>query len=305
MDLVSSKSGRSGCVSVLMPCRNALPFLQAAVQSVIEQPECLELLVADGGSTDGSLELLESLASGDPRVRIVSRADRGPAAALNQAFNQARGTLIGWLNADDLYPSGSLARAVAALRSHKDWLMVYGEGQEFDERTGETRPYPTLPATAGLDGFRSHCFICQPSVLFRRSMAVMLGPFDERLRTAFDFDYWLRAFAAFPERIGYLPELQGLTRLHGGTITSLQRADVALEATQLLARSFGSADAARLHGYALELQQGIAALPAGQTLQSHLRALFSQAEAWLDPGALSQLRTSWLAGDGGCRDPTA
>ena len=89
-------------VSVLMPCRNAGPYLRAAVQSVLSQPECLELLVADGGSTDGSLQVLEDLAAADSRLCIVSRSDRGPAAALNKAFSAARGTLIGWLNADDL-----------------------------------------------------------------------------------------------------------------------------------------------------------------------------------------------------------
>ena len=92
-------------VSVMMPCRNAGPFLLEAVQSVLDQKECLELLVADGGSTDGSLEALEELAAADSRLRIVSRCDRGPADALNQAFRVARGTLIGWLNADDLLPS--------------------------------------------------------------------------------------------------------------------------------------------------------------------------------------------------------
>ncbi|MDA7685383.1 glycosyltransferase [bacterium] len=147
-------------VSVLMPCRNAGSYLRAAVQSVLAQPECLELLVADGGSSDGSLQVLEDLAEVDPRLRIVSRSDRGPADALNKAFSAARDTLIGWLNADDLMPPGSLARAVAALNAHLEWLMVYGEGEEFNEETGLIQRYPTLPASVGLKGFRSHCFIC-------------------------------------------------------------------------------------------------------------------------------------------------
>ncbi len=284
----------SACVSVLMPCRNAGPYLQAAVASVLAQPECLELLVADGGSSDGSLQTLEALAAKDSRLRIVSRADTGPADALNQAFRAARGTLIGWLNADDLSPPGALSRAVAALNAHPEWLMVYGEGEEFNDDTGHTQRYPTLPASLGLGGFRSHCFICQPAVVFRRAMGVLLGGFDAQWRTAFDFDYWLRAFAAFPHRIGYLPHLQGRTRLHSATITSQQRAQVALEATKLLARHFGSADAKRLHNYALELQLGIAALPKGQGLAEHLQKIVDQAMPWLAPAALQQLRHTWL-----------
>ena len=207
-------------VSVLMPCRNAGPFLKAAVQSALNQPGCIELLVADGGSTDGSLETLEAFTHKDSRVRIVSRSDNGPSDALNQAFRAARGTLIGWLNTDDLYPPGALARAVAALKTHPEWLMVYGDGEEFNDETGFVQCYPTLPPSVGLDGFRSHCFICQPSVVFRRSMGVLLGEFDRQWRTAFDFEYWLRAFEAFPHRIGYIPHIQGRTRLHSDTITT-------------------------------------------------------------------------------------
>ena len=89
-------------------------------------------------------------------------------------------------------PPGALARAVSALGAHPEWLMVYGEGEEFNEETGLVQRYPTLPATVGLEGFRSYCFICQPAVVFRRSMVVLLGEFDQQWRTAFDFDYWLR-----------------------------------------------------------------------------------------------------------------
>ena len=282
------------CVSVLMPCRNAWPYLKAAVQSVLSQPECLELLVADAGSSDGGIDFLESLVAQDKRIKIVSQSDSGPADALNRAFKEARGTLIGWLNADDLYPPGALSRAVAAFNTYPEWLMVFGEGEEFNSDSGDARPYPTLPATVGLDGFRSHCFICQPSVVFRRSMVILLGPFDNRWRTAFDFDYWLRAFALFPDRIGYLPFLQGRTRIHSYTITSQQRALVAMEATELLARHFGAADWVRLNGYALELLGGIAKPPANQDVQSHLSELFTEAAPWLAPDALAALQREWL-----------
>ena len=109
--------------------------------------------------------------------------------------------------------------------------MLYGEGDEFNSATGLQQRYPTLPPSVGIEGFRSHCFICQPSVVFRRSMGIVLGAFDEYWKTSFDFDYWLRAFDAFPHRIGYIPHLQGRTRLHEATITNTQRSRVALEAT--------------------------------------------------------------------------
>lgn len=81
--------------------------------------------MADSGSTNGSLQVLDDLAAADSRLRIISRTDRGPAHDLNKALRAARGTLIGWLNADDLMPPGSLARVVTALEAHPEWLMVY------------------------------------------------------------------------------------------------------------------------------------------------------------------------------------
>jgi len=227
------------------------------------------------------------------RLRIISGPDQGPADALNKAFALARGTLIGWLNADDISPPGALARAVQALASNPQWLMVYGEGEEFDLSTGQRQRYPTVQPQVGLAGFRSHCFICQPTVVFRRTMGLLLGPFNQHWRTAFDFDYWLRAFAAFPERIGYIPTLQGLTRVHGATITSRQRAQVALEATAL-ARHFGHAPSARLHAYALELQLGVAQLPPETSLADHLAEVFAQAKPWLTPADFGQLQHDWL-----------
>lgn len=133
-----------------MTCRNPGPYLHDAVDSVMQQAECLELLVADGGSTDSSLEALERWSQNDSRLRIVSRSDSGPADALNLAFKAACGTLIGWLNADDLYPPGALARAVAALDVHPQWLMLYGEGEELNIATGLQPRYPTLPPSVGI-----------------------------------------------------------------------------------------------------------------------------------------------------------
>ena len=100
---------------MLMPCFNPGPFRSDVVVSVLAQPECLELIVADGGSNDGSVQALEALARKHPRLRVISGPDQGPAEALNKAFAIAHGTLIGWLNADDTSPPGALARAVRSL----------------------------------------------------------------------------------------------------------------------------------------------------------------------------------------------
>ena len=106
------------CGSVMIPSRNSGPYLQPAVQSVLAQPQSLEFLLADGSSTDSSLQQLEAIAASNPRQRIISCRDQGPADALNKVFQVARRTIIGWLNADDLYFPGAPTAAIAALNAH-------------------------------------------------------------------------------------------------------------------------------------------------------------------------------------------
>lgn len=281
-------------VSVLMPCLNSDQYLRESITSILSQPECLELLVADGGSSDNSISILEEEAEKDPRIRLISRSDSGPADALNKALAHARGTLIGWLNADDIYATGALARAVSLFDAHPDMLMAYGDGEEFRSNGEYMHKYPTLPPSAGIKGFRSHCFICQPTVIFRRSMSILLGPFNPNLRTSFDFDYWLRVFSDFHDRIGYIPHLQARTRLHENTITNRQRLDVAMEATFLLFKEFGSSDCKRLNGYAREIEIGLASVPQGEEIGEHLRRVFSDARPWLSSRAVQQLEKKWL-----------
>ena len=102
-------------------------------------------------------------------------------------------------------------------------------------------------------------------------------------------------FRAFPHRIGYIPHLQGRTRLHNDTITTRQRAQVALEATRLEALYFGEADGNRLNNYALELQLGLTHIADDVALIPHLRNLFDAARNSLSAVAFSHLETKWLS----------
>lgn len=276
-------------ISVLMPCRNAGPYLLSAVESVFTQPECLELLVADGGSTDGSLEVLEEIAASDRRLRIISRCDTGPADALNKAFQAARGTIIGWLNADDLYSPGALNRAVTALQGHPEWLMVYGEADHINSDGDLLACYPTQPPNAGLHAFRDGCFICQPTVVFRRTLGVVLGPFNTELKTAFDFDYWLRAFSSCPERIGFLTSVQACSRLHSNTITAGQRETVAVEAMQLIASHYGHAPGHWLLTLLEEQLNEQTRQPASESVEQQVQRLLKETHSWISPEDQRQL----------------
>lgn len=238
-----------------MPSLNQAEFLPQAIESVLGQGYAdIELIVSDGGSTDGTLDILASFAARDPRLRWRSERDSGPAEALNRAIARVRGTLIGWLNADDLYARGAIERAVEALADRPRSIMVYGHGEHVDKAGELIARYPTLRPEGPIERFADGCFICQPTVFFRRTLPLLLGPLDETLTASFDFDYWLRAFQAFPGRIAFIDAVQARSRLHPGGITARQRRAVAIEGIRIIAKAFGTAPVHWLTTYMEEMK---------------------------------------------------
>lgn len=211
--------------------------------SVLEQCYTrLELIVMDGGSSDGTVKLLERMARADHRLRWTSEPDMGPAHAINKAFAKARGTVIGWLNSDDLYAQGAVQAAVDALISPSNPLMVYGHAIHVDEAGLYLDDYPTLKPNVGRAALANGCFICQPTVFLKRVAVHLLGPLDEGLKTAFDFDWWLRGLGVFEGRIDFVNRVQASSRLHADCITRKQRALVAAEGMQLIRKHLGWLD---------------------------------------------------------------
>jgi len=247
-------SGLPSLVSIVMPSFNQAAFITESIRSVLDQDyPNIELIVADGGSTDGTQEILARHQSLDSRLRWFSGPDEGPADALNKALRQVRGSLIGWLNSDDLYLPGAVSRAADELSSPSNLLMVYGHGQHVGEKGEFIEGYPTQRPDVGAERFRDGCFICQPTVFFKRSLWLLLGPLDTSLKTAFDFDYWLRAFLAFPGRIGFIEAVQASSRLHENCITMRMRRTVALDGISVVSRHLGNPPGHWLLTYAEEL----------------------------------------------------
>lgn len=284
---------RCPLVSVVMPSMNQPEFIDEAITSVLSQDyPNIELIVADGGSRRDTLDILTHRQQHDRRLRYFSRPDRGPAHALNDAMAAVRGTVIGWLNSDDLYAPGAISRAMAILADQPRLLMVYGQGQHVDEHGDPIGLYPTLPPSTPVIRFSEGCFICQPTIFFRRSARVMLGTLDENLKTAFDFEYWLRAFCAFPDRIGFVDEVQAKSRLHDGCITMRLRRTVALEGMEVLARHLGSAPKEWLLTYADELLAQDARQSGVADIGAHLREACGIAAAWITPNECIELETA-------------
>jgi hypothetical protein len=281
-------------LSVVMPTRNQAAFLPASMASVLARradvPWPIELVIADGGSTDGTLALLEAAAREHPgRVRWFSEADEGPADAVNKAVRGARGPLIGWLNSDDLYTDGAIPRALEYLTRHPDCVMVYGEAEHIDASGARLGAYPTLAPDAPRELWRDGCPICQPTAFFRRQTFLDLGGLDTSLETAFDFDFWLRLFAAHPGRVGHVASVQAQSRLHPGAITMRMREQVALEGIEVVHRHLGPAPIHWLATYADEALQACPFDVDATAMSARLVALAEGSRSRLVPGGTSAL----------------
>jgi len=181
-------------ITVVTPCLNAVATLPATLASVREQAyPGLEHIVVDGGSTDGTVDLLRA----SEGIRWVSEADRGLSHALNKGIAMARGEVIGELNADDVYEPGALEAVGAALRDRPDamWLTGYcriidGEGREIRRPVTAYKNWLLRRYSLGL--YLTHNFVSAPATFFRRAALEEASGFDERYRISVDYDLQLR-----------------------------------------------------------------------------------------------------------------
>jgi glycosyltransferase involved in cell wall biosynthesis len=194
-------------VSIVTPSLNQAQFLPLTLQSVRAQTyPNIEHIVVDGGSTDGTVEILRSA----PAIRWLSEPDRGQVHAINKGFAMATGEILAWLNSDDtLYPD-AVGIAVEALeRTGAD--LVYGD-VEIVEETGRLRklsrgiPFDLPVLLYGIN------YIGQQTVFFRRRLLQRAGPLREQFDNAFDYELWLRM--ARHGRFAYVPALRGQIRVH-------------------------------------------------------------------------------------------
>ncbi len=285
-------------LAVVMPTRNQARYLARSVASVFADGSTPTLIVQDGASTDDTPQLLAALADRQPGLSVFSRPDSGPAEALNRGFERALATgapVIGWLNSDDLYTPGALRRALDHLAAHPQHVAVYGEAEHVDADSRVLGRYPTLTPDAPLARWRDACPICQPTMFLRREAVQALLPLDTALRTAFDFDLWLRLFKAYPGRIGHLSAVQAQSRLHAEGITLRMRERVALEGMQVVHRHLGSAPA---HWLLTHVGEALQACPFDADLarvQRHLLQLAEHAAQWMAPGGAEALKQQMQA----------
>jgi glycosyltransferase involved in cell wall biosynthesis len=193
-------------VSIITPSLNQGRYIREAIESVLAQTHHpIEHIVIDGGSTDGTLEILDEYA----HLRWLSEPDRGQSHALNNGFTLARGEVLGWLNADDAYEAHAVAEGVAALR---DVGLVYADVTRVDDDRANPRRIRSRATWDLWTELNDGNGVFSPAVFFTRAAFEAVGGIDESLNLAMDYDLWLRIGKRFGAR--HVDAVWAFQRLH-------------------------------------------------------------------------------------------
>lgn len=179
-------------ISIVTPSFNQAKFLEQTILSIINQdyPD-LEYIIIDGGSTDGSVEIIRKYE--EYLTYWVSEKDNGQANAINKGFAMCTGDVLNWINSDDRLKPGALKSVAEIVRAHPDAGAWVGSCKLVDEkgvllRTNKPRGL-TRDKMAGW-GNTGHFF--QPSCFIARKAWDKYGPLDESLYCCFDLDLYLK-----------------------------------------------------------------------------------------------------------------
>src|SRR5687768_15658520 len=212
-------------ISVVTPSYNQAAFVERTVRSVASQShEHYEHLVFDGGSTDGSQEILRQYAAENPKAHVVCEPDKGQVDAINKGLSRASGDVLTWLNSDDFLYDGEVLAAVSSyFDANPSVDVAYGRGLRVDAsgaKLGEAFVHP-----AGTDfrlSLQHSIGLLQPALFFRRKVFDAVGGLDARYNLQLDYEYWIR-IAQKGFRFGFVNRLLAKATVHVEAKSTLQR----------------------------------------------------------------------------------
>jgi len=216
-------SDEAPLVSVLMASYNAAAWIDETIESVLAQTyPHVELVVADDASSDETPAIVSRYAQEHPgRVRLVASDDRaGPTRRRNDALEASRGSLLAWLDHDDVWLPTKLEQQVAVLAEHPEVGLVYTGYEAFDGETGEAIPWREKELESEgevlADLFVKGCFIASITTMFRREGLVRRGVGFRETEFSFGDDYFLWLVLALDWQVARVDEMLARYRRHAG-----------------------------------------------------------------------------------------
>lgn len=208
-------------ISVITPTLNQGRFIERTIESVLNQgyPN-LEYIVVDGGSQDGTINILKKH---EKQLVWISGKDRGQADAINKGIRMSTGNIMAYLNSDDVYEQGALKRVGEYCAAHPDAMWMTGKCRIIDEQDRETRGMITRYKNFLLKHFSYKVLlvtnpVSQPATFWRREIVNEMGIFDSNEHLVMDYEYWLRIGRKY--RLGILDEYLARFRVYSTSKTS-------------------------------------------------------------------------------------
>lgn len=222
-------------VSVVTPSYNQAKFIEETIKSVVEQnyPN-IEYIIVDGGSDDGSVEIIKSYAKKYKFIKWISEKDRGQSHAINKGFFLAKGELMAWINSDDTYFPRVISKIVDFFNKNPGCKFLYGNAMYMDEYGKKMFKYPVQSFCD--DTLSKKCFICQPAAFWRREVYEKIGKIDEDLDFCIDYDYWIRISDKFHPC--YIKVFLASSRMYPANKTIKFRGEAFREAAKIVKKHY-------------------------------------------------------------------
>ena len=224
-------------VSIVTPSYNQAEFIEETIRSVLLQgyPN-LEYIVIDGGSTDGSVDIIRRY---EPWLEYwVSEADQGQSHAINKGWARSSGEIVAWLNSDDVYYPSAICSAVAALSRQREVAGVYSNAALIDGNGDLIALKRPCVFDFGRLLWNLGSYIPQPTTFLRNLVLEEVGFLDEELQYSMDYELWLRIGMRFA--LGYVDETWAATRFHREAKTVTSQPEIWEQKEKVLRKTFAS-----------------------------------------------------------------
>lgn len=227
-------NANSPLCTIAVPSLNQGAFLDRTLKSIFEQDVPVEVMLMDGGSSDGSQEVINRW---KPRLAFWRIGkDAGQATAINEGIALGSAPFVCWLNSDDIFEPGALRALIDALMGSPAAPAVYGRARIIDARDRHLGEYRTRRFR--VDRLAQSCFIAQPATLIRRSAWQAVGGLDTSYCLAFDFDLWWRLYH-FGGPFEFVERIVAGTRAHVDTKTVRRPMHHYREAFKVVSKHYG------------------------------------------------------------------
>lgn len=186
-------------ISIIIPSFNKVDYIRSTLLSIVSQKyPNLEVIINDGGSTDGTIKIIQEFSNKYPKIfSLVSKKDKGQTDAINKGCRKAKGDIIAYINADDLYNKNTFQEISTFFINNPNCYWVIGFGNIIDSK-GKIISKLVTKYKNLLINFNSHNallmvnYISQPSVFFSRSAYKKFGPFIGTDKYILEYDFWLK-----------------------------------------------------------------------------------------------------------------